>query len=181
MIQIDFDRFRHETEITGYPILPLVHQLSEAAGGAGGYVHWGATTQDIMDSATILQVRAALDIVGADLEELRDILAKLGVAGTATRRWRGAPTCSRPCRSRSATRSAVWLSMIERHIERLAQMRPRVLLGQFAGAAGTLASLGTEGLKVQAALCAELGLARRRRRPGMWPVTGWRRWWRSWG
>ncbi len=158
-IQIDFDRFRHETEITGYPILPLVHQLSEAAGGAGGYVHWGATTQDIMDSATILQVRAALDIVGADLEELRDILAKLAL------RYRDTPMAGRTHLQQALPvtfgyKVAVWLSMIERHTERLAQMRPRVLLGQFAGAAGTLASLGTEGLKVQAALCAELGLAR---------------------
>src|SRR5262245_30985730 len=49
-IKIDFDRLRHETEIVGYPVRPLVRQLSEAAGDAGGYVHWGATTQDIMDT-----------------------------------------------------------------------------------------------------------------------------------
>src|SRR5262249_50747893 len=71
-IRLDFDKLRHETEIVGYPILPLVHQLSEAAGEAGRYVHWGATTQDIMDTANVLQIRAALDIVAHDLEELRE-------------------------------------------------------------------------------------------------------------
>src|SRR5262245_14136655 len=56
---IDFDHMRHETDIVGYPILPLVHQLVEMCGEAGRYVHWGATTQDIMDTANVLQVRAA--------------------------------------------------------------------------------------------------------------------------
>jgi 3-carboxy-cis,cis-muconate cycloisomerase len=158
-MRIDFDRLRHETEITGYPILPIVHQLAEAAGAAGGYVHWGATTQDIMDSATVLQVRAALDLVAADLVELRDILASLAL------RHRDTPMAGRTHLQQALPitfgyKVAVWLSMIQRHIERLDQMRPRVLLGQFAGAAGTLASLGADGLKVQAALCELLGLGR---------------------
>jgi hypothetical protein len=70
-IKVDFKKLRHETEIVGYPILPLVHQLSEAAGEAGRYVHWGATTQDIMDTANVLQLRAALQIIMRDLRELR--------------------------------------------------------------------------------------------------------------
>ena len=158
-MRIDFDRLRHETEITGYPIIAIVHQLAEAAGAAGGYVHWGATTQDIMDSATVLQIRAALDLVAADLAELRDILAGLA------RKYRDTPMAGRTHLQQALPitfgyKAAVWLSMIQRHIERLEQMRPRVLLGQFAGAAGTLASLGADGLKVQAALCDLLGLAR---------------------
>src|SRR3569833_1564364 len=81
---IDFDRLRHLTEISGYPILAQVHQLSDAAGEMGGFVHWGATTQDIMDTATVLQVRAALDLVAADLAELRDILAALALKNRDT-------------------------------------------------------------------------------------------------
>jgi 3-carboxy-cis,cis-muconate cycloisomerase len=158
-MQIDFDRLRRETEITGYPIVSIVHQLAEAAGGAGGYVHWGATTQDIMDSATVLQVRAALDLVAADLFALREILAGLAL------KHRDTPMAGRTHLQQALPitfgyKVAVWLSMIQRHIERLEQMRPRVLLGQFAGAAGTLASLGADGLKVQAALCDLLGLGR---------------------
>ena len=76
----DFDHLRHETEIVGYPILPVVHQMAKQCGEAGGYVHWGATTQDIMDTANVLQVRAALDLVSADIEELRRILGDLAQA-----------------------------------------------------------------------------------------------------
>ena len=88
---------RHETDIVGYPILPLVHQMVEKCGEAGRYVHWGATTQDIMDTADVLQLRAALDIVEADIRALRGILADLA-RSIATRRWPAAPICSRRCR-----------------------------------------------------------------------------------
>lgn len=96
-IKLDFDKLRHETEIVGYPILPLVHQLSEAAGEAGRYVHWGATTQDIMDTANVLQIRAALDIVARDLRNCARF-SPTSRAGIATRRWPVARTCSRLCR-----------------------------------------------------------------------------------
>src|SRR6266704_3874129 len=59
----DFDLLRQETDIVGYPILPLVHQMSKQCGEAGRYLHWGATTQDIMDTATVLQVRDALALI----------------------------------------------------------------------------------------------------------------------
>jgi len=154
---IDMERMRRETEIVGYPILPLVHQLAEAAGDAGGYVHWGATTQDIMDTATVLQIRAALDVVERDLRELRVILADLA------HRHRATPMAGRTHLQHALPitfgyKAAIWLSSIDRHIERLEQARPRVLLGSFSGAAGTLASVGERGLEMQALFCAELGL-----------------------
>jgi 3-carboxy-cis,cis-muconate cycloisomerase len=157
-ITIDWDRFRHETETVGYPIIALVHQLAEAAGEAGRYVHWGATTQDIMDTATVLQLRTALDLVAADVEALRGILAGLA------RAHRDTPMAGRTHLQQALPvtfgyKAAVWLSMLDRHAERLTQIRPRVEMGQFAGAAGTLASLGAQGFAVQAAFCAELGLA----------------------
>ncbi len=97
-IRIDFDKLRAETEIVGYPILPLVHQLSEAAGEAGRYVHWGATTQDIMDTANVLQIRAALaDRCTRSARGPRHP-ALPWRANIATRRWPGAPICSRRCR-----------------------------------------------------------------------------------
>src|SRR6185295_17267353 len=74
---LDFDLLRHETDIVGYPILPLVHQLVKQCGEAGRYVHWCATTQDIMDTAVVLQVRAGLRIVEEDIGALRGILADL--------------------------------------------------------------------------------------------------------
>ena len=154
---LDFDLLRRETEIVGYPILPLVHQLVKQCGEAGRYVHWGATTQDIMDSAVILQVRDGLSIIEADISALRGILADL------SRRYRDTPMAGRTHLQQALPvtfgyKTAIWLAMFDRHAERLEQLKPRVLVGQFAGAAGTLASLGDRGFEVQRAFCQQLGL-----------------------
>ena len=156
-IKLDIDKLKQETDIVGYPILPLVHQLAAAAGEAGRYVHWGATTQDIMDTANVLQVRSALTIVERDLKELRDILV------TMAKRYRDTPMAGRTHLQQALPitfgyKAAVWLSSIDRHIERVAQVKPRVLVGEFAGAAGTLASVGERGLEMQQLFCEELGL-----------------------
>lgn len=156
--KIDFDHMRHETDIVGYPILPLVHQLVQMCGEAGRYVHWGATTQDIMDTANVLQVRDALDIVDADIRALRAILADLA------QKHRDTPMAGRTHLQQALPvtfgyKVAIWLAMFDRHQQRLAQLRERVLCVEFAGAAGTLASLGDKGLQVQQALAEELGLA----------------------
>ena len=154
---LDFDLLRRETEIVGYPILPLVQQLGRMCGEAGRFVHWGATTQDIMDTATVLQVRDAFALIEAGLAELRGILARLA------KRHRDTPMAGRTHLQQALPitfgyKVAIWLAMFDRHAERLAQLRPRVLVGEFGGAAGTLASLGDRGLEVQEALMAELGL-----------------------
>jgi 3-carboxy-cis,cis-muconate cycloisomerase len=155
--RIDFDLMRTETENVGYPILPLVHQLAAMCGGAGRYVHWGATTQDIMDTAVSLQLRDALDIVDADIRELRAILAGLA------KKYRDTPMAGRTHLQQALPvtfgyKAAIWLAMFDRHQQRVEQLRPRVALVQFAGAAGTLASLGAKGLEVQRAMAQELGL-----------------------
>ncbi|MYN12683.1 3-carboxy-cis,cis-muconate cycloisomerase [Pusillimonas sp. TS35] len=161
--KIDFDELKRETEIVGYPILPLVHQLSRICGREGEYLHWGATTQDIMDTATVLQVRDALELVDADLAEVDALLS--GLAG----RYRDTPMAGRTHLQHALPvtfgyKAAVWLLAVRRNRERLAQLKPRVLVGQFGGAAGTLASLGDQGLAVNEALMRELGL-------GASPVT----------
>jgi 3-carboxy-cis,cis-muconate cycloisomerase len=153
----DFDLLRHETDNVGYPILPLVHQMAEQCGEAGGLVHWGATTQDIMDTAVVLQLREGLRIIENDIAELRRILADL------SRRHRDTPMAGRTHLQQALPvtfgyKTSIWLAMFDRHAERLQQLKPRMLVGQFAGAAGTLASLGDKGFEVQAALCEELGL-----------------------
>jgi len=155
--RIDFDHMRAETDIVGYPILPLVHQLVEMCGDAGRYVHWGATTQDIMDTAVVLQMCDALDIIDADIRELRGILADLAV------KHRDTPMAGRTHLQQALPvtfgyKVAIWLAMFDRHQQRLAELRPRVALVEFAGAAGTLASLGTKGFEVQEAMADELGL-----------------------
>jgi 3-carboxy-cis,cis-muconate cycloisomerase len=156
--KLDLERLKRETETVGYPILPLVRQLAAQCGEAGRYLHWGATTQDIMDTAVVLQLREALALVGKDLEALRAILAR------QAKRYRDTPMAGRTHLQQALPitfgyKLAIWLAMLDRHAERLEQLRPRVLVGQFAGAAGTLASLGERGMEVQEAICAELKLA----------------------
>ena len=155
--RIDFERMRHETDIVGYPILPLVHQLVEMCGEAGRYVHWGATTQDIMDTAVALQVRDALDVVESDIQELRKILVDLAI------KHRDTPMAGRTHLQQALPvtfgyKVAIWLAMFDRHQQRVAELRPRVAVVEFAGAAGTLASLGDKGFAVQKAMAEELKL-----------------------
>ena len=154
---LDFDLLRRETDTVGYPILPLVHQIARQCGEAGRYLHWGATTQDIMDTAVVLQLRAGLEIIEDDIADLRGILADL------SKRYRDTPMAGRTHLQQALPvtfgyKTAIWLAMFDRHAERLAELKPRVLVGQFAGAAGTLASLGDKGFEVQKAFCEELGL-----------------------
>jgi 3-carboxy-cis,cis-muconate cycloisomerase len=155
--RIDFDQLREETDNVGYPILPLVHQLVAMCGEAGRYVHWGATTQDIMDSAVALQVRDALEGIDADILELRSILAGLA------KKHRDTPMAGRTHLQQALPvtfgyKAAIWLAMFDRHQQRLAELRPRVAVLEFGGAAGTLASLGDKGFEVQQAMAEELGL-----------------------
>ncbi|HEV8678749.1 MAG TPA: lyase family protein, partial [Stellaceae bacterium] len=86
---LDLARLKRETETVGYPILPLVRQLAERAGPAGRWLHWGATTQDIMDTAAVLQIREGLRLIEADLDAVRGHLAGLA------RRWRDTPMAGR--------------------------------------------------------------------------------------
>ena len=154
---IDVAQLKAETDVVGYPIVGIVHQMAKQCGDAGRFVHWGATTQDIMDTATVLQLRDALALVGADLAAIE--VALTGLA----RKHRDTVMAGRTHLQHALPitfgyKAAVWLSMIRRHRERLGQLGPRVLVAQFSGAAGTLASLGDKGLAVQAAFSAELGL-----------------------
>ncbi len=161
---IDLARLKVETDLVGYPIVGLVHQLAGQVGEAGRYVHWGATTQDIMDTATVLQIKDALALVEADLDAIEAALAALAASHRATV-MAGRTHLQHALPVTFGYKAAVWLAMIRRHRQRLAELRPRVLVGQFAGAAGTLASLGDKGLAVHDALMDELGLGR--------PATPW--------
>ena len=155
--RIDFEHMRHETDIVGYPILPLVHQLVAMCGDAGRYVHWGATTQDIMDTAVALQMRDALESVANDVCELRKILSNLAVKHRDTA-MAGRTHLQQALPVTFGYKVAIWLAMFDRHQQRLQELLPRVAVVEFAGAAGTLASLGDKGFEVQRALADELKL-----------------------
>ncbi len=155
---IDFARLKKQTERIGYPILGIVQQIVDlCADGLGEWCHWGATTQDITDTAAILQVRAALQLVEKEIDAIAGALADL------SRRYRDTPMAGRSNLQQAVPltfgfKTAALLAAMQRHRERLAQLRPRVLVGEFGGAVGTLASLGGDGLKLQAELMRELGL-----------------------
>jgi 3-carboxy-cis,cis-muconate cycloisomerase len=155
---IDLARLKQQTERIGYPILGVVQQIvGLCPNGLGEWCHWGATTQDITDTAAIMQIRAALDLVEKDVEAVAAALAALA------RRYRDTPMAGRSNLQQAVPltfgfKMAALLAAMQRHRERLAQLRPRVLVGEFGGAVGTLASLGDKGLEVQAALMQELGL-----------------------
>ncbi len=163
--QIDMDKLRQQTERIGYPVLGVVSQLTALCrDGLGEYCHWGATTQDITDTATVLQLREALELIEAELEAISAALADLA------RRYRDTPMAGRSNLQQAVPVSfgykmAGLLSAIERHRERLAQLRPRVLVGEFAGAAGTLASIEKGAMETQEGLMRELGLGQ--------PVIAW--------
>jgi 3-carboxy-cis,cis-muconate cycloisomerase len=156
--QTDFDRLKAQTERIGYPVLPVVQQLVAACrDGLGEWCHWGATTQDITDTATVMQIREALALIEADLDAIADALASLA------RKYRDTPMAGRSNLQQAVPitfgyKMATLLAAFERHKRRLHELRPRVLVGEFGGAAGTLSSLGGRGLEVQAELSKELGL-----------------------
>ncbi|HXY99435.1 MAG TPA: 3-carboxy-cis,cis-muconate cycloisomerase [Stellaceae bacterium] len=147
------------TRSVGYPVVAVVKALGRAAGGdAARYVHWGATTQDIMDSALVLQMRDGLALIEARLEEVIAALAALA------RRHRRTVMAGRTHLQHALPitfgyKCAVWLAPLLDHRARLAEVRRRALAVQFGGAVGTLASLGGEGRAVTEGLAAELGLA----------------------
>ena len=156
--EIDFAKLETETLRIGYPVLPVVQQLvALCRDGLGEWCHWGATTQDVTDTATVLQIREALALIEADIDAIAAALAGLA------RKYRDTPMAGRSNLQQAVPitfgyKLATLLAAFDRHRERLRQLRPRVLVGEFGGAAGTLASLGGRGLEVQAELMAELKL-----------------------
>jgi 3-carboxy-cis,cis-muconate cycloisomerase len=158
-LQPDWPRLQSATERAGFPIIELVRQLQTAVGDeAAPYVHWGATTQDIMDTALVLQLRAALDVIESRLSVVIRHLAELADRHRDTL-MAGRTHAQQALPISFGLKAAGWLAPLLRHRQRLDELRPRLLVVQLGGAAGTLASLGTAGMAVQEALAAELGLA----------------------
>ena len=155
---IDMAKLKETTERIGYPVLPVVQQLVKLCkDNLGEWSHWGATTQDITDTAAVMQIRESLDIVGKEIDAICDALAGLA------KKYRDTPMAGRSNLQQAVPitfgyKVATLLAAFERHKQRLAELKSRVLVGEFGGAAGTLSSLGKDGLKVQAELMKELKL-----------------------
>jgi 3-carboxy-cis,cis-muconate cycloisomerase len=146
------------TENVGYPVVPLTKELARLAGPeAGAFVHWGATTQDVMDTSLVLQMRDAFALLEADLAGLVRALAERSVrhrddvmAGRTHLQHALPLTFGYKC--------AVWLAPLCDALESLRSARDGALVLQFGGAVGTLASLGSNARAVTLALATDLGL-----------------------
>ncbi|MGN6232468.1 MAG: 3-carboxy-cis,cis-muconate cycloisomerase [Trinickia sp.] len=159
--RLDAEALTAAAASAGNLAIPLVKQLTarvaEHAADAAKYVHWGATSQDIIDSGMVLQLRDALDQIAAGVDALCDVLARQAEA------YRDTPMIGRTWLQQAlpitlGLKFAQWLDALERHRTRIAQLRTRALALQFGGAAGTLASLGDAAPAVARALASDLSL-----------------------
>jgi 3-carboxy-cis,cis-muconate cycloisomerase len=152
------ERIAEGTRATGVPVPALVSELGRAAGEeAARYIHLGATTQDILDTALVLQMRSALKYLRRDLITLARTLA------ARASEYRDTPMAGRTHMQQAVPitfgfKCAGWASPLAAHVERLDQAASRALVVQFGGAAGTLAVLGANGVAVAEALARELDL-----------------------
>ena len=156
--EYDMAKLKEATERIGYPVLPVVQQLVKLCkDGLGEWSHWGATTQDITDTATVLQIKESLALIEKEIEAICDALAALA------KKYRDTPMAGRSNLQQAVPitfgyKMATMLAAFERHRQRLNELKPRVLVGEFGGAAGTLSSLGKDGLRCQDELMKELKL-----------------------
>lgn len=156
---IDMEEMKRQLFHTHHPIMPLIRCFQKACSPeAGEFIHWGATTQDIMDTGAVLQLRDANALVVRDLKGTYRLLAKIA------KKYKNTVHAGRTHGQHALPitfgyKVAVWASEIKRHLQRLKELSPRVFQGQFAGAVGTLASIGAPGFKLQKLMFADLGLA----------------------
>jgi 3-carboxy-cis,cis-muconate cycloisomerase len=157
----DLDALAAEAADAGNLLIPLVRQLTrrvaESDAAAAGHVHWGATSQDVIDTALVLQLRLAVGGVLTALDRAATAAADLARRHAATpiagRTWlqQATPTTF-------GAKAATWLDGLARVRQRLATALDDALAVQFGGATGTLSSLGAQGPAVAAALAARLDL-----------------------
>jgi 3-carboxy-cis,cis-muconate cycloisomerase len=142
---------------TGHTIVPLVWELSRVVGEAhGGWVHWGATTQNITQTGDLLVLRQAHRVF------LRLIADALLAAADLAEKGADMPIAGRTHGQHAVPatfgyKAAVWIDELIRHVERLQQAAPRIFVAMLGGGAGTYASLGADGPRVQQGIARQLG------------------------
>ena len=155
---IDLPAMKREFDTTWNPVMPLVNALRKVVKpSAAAWVHWGATSKNIIDTALALQIKDTYVVVERELDAVADELARLA------RKHRDTVMAGRTHGQHALPvtfgyKAAVWLDELGRQRERLESSRGRVLVGEFGGAVGTMAALGRDGLRAQERLMARLGL-----------------------
>lgn len=156
--RIDTRAMRREFDRTWNPVMPLVNALrARLPPPAARFVHWGATSRNIIDTGIALQLRASYEVVLRELDAIERALARLALRHRDTV-MAGRTHGQHALPVTFGWKCAVWLDELMRHRERLVASRPRVLTGEFGGAVGTLAALGRDGLRVERRLMRRLGL-----------------------
>jgi 3-carboxy-cis,cis-muconate cycloisomerase len=156
--KIEISALAQGTVRSGFPIIALVQELRNQVGmDAAPYIHWGSTTQDIMDTACVLQLRAAIQLMRTRISEIARHLSSLAdkhrytVLAGRTHSQQALPITF-------GFKVAAWLAPLMRHVARLDEISPRLLVVQLGGAAGTLAALGDKGMAVTTEFAKELNL-----------------------
>jgi 3-carboxy-cis,cis-muconate cycloisomerase len=158
----DFAALAEAIATAGNSAIPLVkalgRQIAAADAEAERYVHLGATSQDVMDSGLVLQLRQALALIDSELAQLAASLA------TQAQRHAATPLAGRTWLQHATPvtlgmKIATWLGAVTRSRQRLRELKPRLLVLQFGGASGTLAALGAQALPIAQALAEELQLS----------------------
>ncbi|WP_439870155.1 3-carboxy-cis,cis-muconate cycloisomerase [Pseudomonas syringae] len=158
----DFDALAIAIGSAGNSAISLVKalgkQIAARSAEAERYVHMGATSQDVMDSGLVLQLRRAIVLLERDLTRLADAMAE------QAQRHAGTPLAGRTWLQQATPvtlgmKIAGWLGAVTRHRQRLNEIKPRLLCLQFGGASGSLAALGDQAFSVAEALADELQLA----------------------
>ena len=143
---------------TGHPLVPLIWELDRICGEeAGGYIHWGATTQNITQTGKILLIKKCHDSYLRDLGNLLHILGKLAEE-TKDYAMPGSTHGQHAVPATFGYKVAVWIDELIRHTDRLEECEGRIFVAMLGGGAGTMASVGIEGLETQRLIGKELGL-----------------------
>ena len=146
---VDVSEIGQGISATAHPIVPAIRALEEICdNGAGEYIHYGATTQDVMDTGLVLQIKKSWPIILRDLTGIQDALIKLA------KKHRSTPMVGRTHGQQALPltfgyKCAVWVDEIGRQISRFREAEARVLSGNITGAVGTMAAFGPKGREIQ--------------------------------
>jgi adenylosuccinate lyase len=140
-----------------HDVMALVQALAEACGSSGAYVHLGATSSDILDTATALQLKEALEVIEQRLNDLEKVLIQ-GAEQYKKIMMMGRTHGQHALPTTLGFKFAVWMREIARHIQRLHECGERLLVGKMSGAVGTQAGLGSQALKIQELVMERLGV-----------------------
>ncbi|MFO7967965.1 MAG: adenylosuccinate lyase [Archaeoglobaceae archaeon] len=156
-LNISTDRVREIEDEIKHDIMALVKAISEVSGEASRWVHFGATSNDIIDTATATQLRDSFKVLESRIRKLLRLLSQKADEYrdvVCLGRTHGQPALP----TTYGFRFAIWASEVGRHYIRLQQLRERLLVGIFSGAVGTQAALGEEGIELEEDVMRMLGL-----------------------